>query len=70
MKLMLRSLGGCVAPYSTHSTVIILLPNRKVSPRESVLNPNLHLGFRRMDLVGKLNAVAGGMNVKPGSMQF
>jgi len=32
------------------------------------MNSNLHLEFRRMDLVKKLNAVAGGMNLKPGAV--
>ena len=32
-------------------------------------NSNLHLEFKRMDLVEDLNAVAGGMNLKPGPMQ-
>ena len=33
-------------------------------------NSNLHLEFRRMDLVRKLNAVAGGMNLKPGALEI
>ena len=32
-------------------------------------NSNLHLEFRRMDLVQKLNVVAGGLNLKPSDSQ-
>ena len=43
---------------------------RNISSLSYIRNSNLHLEFKRMDLVQKLNAVAGGMNLKPGTAQI
>ncbi len=57
---VVRALRGRLAPTraparQSHS------PSGAIGPK----NRNLHLRFRRMDLVAKLNAVAGGMRLRP-----